>query len=350
MLRWSALLLFLPLFHGCGAAKAEHRALSNPNDAEAWEKLGNAYRRQLKLERASDAYREALRIDPERSHLAKRVQSRASKETRDMRRAAMANPGDDELWGDLGDALRYDGDLMGARQAYMRAFQIDPNDSEWHRALVDLGSAEAVLEHAGNHLNQGDDESLGDYADLLAITGQQEEACSYWRRAAELDPYDEEWIGHAVECGYPVPEGAGAMDTGNYADPYYTGGDLPSADDIGGLVERINNDAGLLTRLGQAYLQAGDREKARENLWAALLVAPTDEEALQSYLVAAQRTRRQALERLRSTFPDNDEVIGSLADHYLDLGMRSRAADLYALAHSLDEDDPEWKAKKALLE
>lgn len=362
-MRWFASTLLagsLALTAGCGAKKAEYRALSNPEDADAWEKLGNTYRRQLKRDRAADAYREALRIDPSREHLAGRISGRPSREAKAMRREALKHPNDDEIWGDLGDMLRYDGDLLGARQAYMRAFRIDPNDNEWHTALVELGAVDLVLSAAEGTLSETDDESLGDFGDLLAQAGRQEEACEHWRRAAEIDPQDEEWIGHATECGYPVPEGydpyAGGFDTGMYGglEGIAGGGGgyegLPGADDIGGLVDRVNRDAGLLVRLGQAYLQAGDRAKAEETLWGALLVAPTDEEALQSFLVASRQTRRQALEELRDTFPEDDEVLGTLADHYLDLGLRDRARDLYNLAHELDGDDPEWRAKRQLLE
>jgi tetratricopeptide (TPR) repeat protein len=270
----------------------------------------------------------------------------------------MRHPSDDELWGDLGDMLMYDGRIPEARQAYLRAFRIDPYDSEWHDGLMNVGGSEEVLEIMRDTVVDSDDESLGDLADLLYSMGYSDEACQYYRQAAEIDPYDSEWIEHATECGFEPPDDYdtyGASDTGytryydeiGYVDSYEG---MPSADDIPGLVERVNNDANLLVRLGQAYLKADDRDKATETLWGALLVAPTDEEALQSYLVAAGKTRREVLEKLRDTFPDDDEVVGILADHYLDLGLRDRARDLYALANSLDEDDPEWKAKKELLE
>ncbi|MBX2798278.1 MAG: hypothetical protein KTR31_11430 [Myxococcales bacterium] len=353
-MRWTLMAALLPLT-SCGVSKAEQRALASPADADAWEKLGNAYRMRMRKSRALDAYREALRIDPSRERLAARLQGQPTKQARDLRQQAIANPNDDELWGDLGDLLRYEGDTLGARQAYMRAFRIDPADSEWHTALLDLGAGDMVLDVAQRTLRDDDDESLGDYGDLLNQMGRTEEACSHWERAMHLDPDDDEWINHAEECGYELPEGytAPVYDTGmghhgGAPQPSYSG--LPTADDIGGLVQRVGSDAKLLVRLGQAYLVAKDATKAEETLWSALLVAPTDEEAIQSYLVATGQTRRQALENLRNTFPDNDEVIGSLADHYLDLGMRDRARDLYNLAHSLDDDDPEWKAKRDLLE
>lgn len=357
----SPILLFL--FASCGVHEAEVATWDDPSSADAWEALGDAHRRALHGAQARDAYRTALQLDPERSHLMERTGGKPSREAEAMRRQAMRSPTDDELWGDLGDLLRMEANLAEARQAYLRAFRIDPEDSEWQRALVELGDAEIVVGMLQGRLNETDDESLGDLADMLVIAGRSEEACELYRRAAEIDPYDEEWIGHATECGYPIPEDydpnagdtgyveggvvGGISGIGSYYDAY---GSVPEASELDSLVERVSSNSDLLLKLGQAYLVSGDREKAEENLWAALLVDHTDEEALQSYLLVTGKTRREVLERLRDTFSDDDELVGLLADHYLDLGLRDRARDLYDLAHSLDEDDPEWEAKKKLLE
>lgn len=346
----------------CGVHKAETEALNNPSDATAWEKVGDAYRHSLRRERADDAYRTALQLDPSRTDLQERMSGGLSPQAREMQRMAMRSPTDDEVWGDLGDVLSMDGNLLEARAAYLRAFRIDPSDSEWQGRLAELGDGDLVTQMMSSQVDESDDESLGDYGDMLDSVGQTEAACDAWRRAAELDPDDDEWIRHASDCGYPVPEGWEAtQDSGGYGvigsmqDLYgqlgynTVGSTVPEATDLESLVQRVNSDSGLLVRLGQAYLMAGDRPKATETLWGALLVAPTDEEALQTYLVATSKTRREVLETLRNTFTDNDEVVGLLADHYLDLGLRDRARDLYDLAHTLDAEDPEWESKRKLL-
>jgi tetratricopeptide (TPR) repeat protein len=345
--------LLLPLM-SCGVHKAESQALADPSNADAWEKLGNAYRTRLRHQMAVDAYRTAMQLDPTRTHLAKRTQGSMSREARELKRAALRAPRDDEAWGDLGDVLVAEGNTLEARSAYMRALTIDPADSEWQQALAALGEVEFVARLMEGQLNGSDDESLGDYGDMLDALGRHDEACDHWRRAAEIDPSDEEWINHARDCGYEVPDTPyGDYDTGYYGLGGIEGGsyeEVAEPTDLESLVARVNSDASLLTRLGQAYVQAHNAPKAEETLWAALLVAPTDKEALQSYLVATGKTRRQVLETLRSTFSDNDEVAGLLADHYLDLGLRDKARELYLRAHELDPDDPEWKAKKSLLE
>lgn len=287
-----------------------------------------------------------------------------TKELRALQSAALQSPSDDEKWGDLGDALRQNGDSAAAIGAFRRAWRIDPADSEWQRNLVELGAAEEMITSLRSTLNEQDDEQLGDLADLLSNEGQRDEACELYRRAAELDPHDSEWIDHAVDCGFPVPEGyAPDGGYGEFGEPYspygleegVVGGvlgvmpPLPEADDVASLTAQLAADGGLLVKLGQAQLRAGDRAAATQSLWNALLVDPTSEEALQSWMVAAAKTRRQGLEALRDAFDDDDEVVGLLADHYLDLGLRDRARDLYELAHRLDEDDPEWEAKRTLL-
>jgi hypothetical protein len=265
---------------------------------------------------------------------------------RELRRAAMGEPGNDELWGDLGDALRGNGDDLAATQAFLRAWHIDPVDGEWQRNLVELGAAAVLVNTMRAGLNESDDESLGDLADVLLQTGAREEACDLYRRAAELDPSDTEWLNHAVECGFPVPEGWSVE--GAYVEEY-GGYGLPEATDVADLTAQLGSNAGLLVRLGQAQIRAGDKPAATTSLWNALLVEHTNEEALQTWMVAASKTRREGLEKLRDTFPEDDELVGLLGDHYLDLGLRDRARDLYELAHRLDEDDPEWDAKRILL-
>lgn len=345
--------LALILLAACGVRKAELEALADPQNPDAWEELGDRCRSSLRRDQATDAYRMAMELDPSRTHLAARMSTRPSKEARELRKAAMKTPTDDELWGDLGDLLAAEGNTLEARAAYLRAFRLDPEDAEWQRALVGLGDGGLVLDRARANLVESDDESHGDLGDILMATGAVDEACEHFRRAAELDPADEEWIGHAVECGYPTPDvGPGTTEEGMVEGVRMLstqGYSLPEASDLEGLTRQLSQDAGLLVRLGQAHLRAGDREAAARHLWDALLVEPTSEEALQSWMAAAQKTRREGLEKLRDLFPEDDEVVGLLGDHYLDLGLRDRARDLYELAHRLDEEDPEWKAKRILL-
>jgi tetratricopeptide (TPR) repeat protein len=347
------LILAIAWLGSCGVHRAEGEALADPASADAWEALGDAYRRSLRREMAADAYRTALQLDPHREELVRRVSAYPSQRARELQRAAMRAPGDDELWGDLGDTLQADGDLGGARGAFLRAFRLDPEDGEWQRALAVLGDGEMVAQVLLARLDPSSDESLGDYGDVLDNLGHQEEACTYWRRAAEIDPADDEWIGHAAACGYPVARhrGFAPADTGQiFIADTGSGSAGPPSDDLESLVARVSADVGLLVRLGQAYLRSGDVPKANETLWGALLVAPTDKEALQSYLAASGKTRRQVLEALRDAFPQDDEVLGLLGDHYLDLGLRQGARELYDKAHGLDPQDPEWAAKRSLLQ
>ncbi len=348
-----------PLLASCSTRRAEWRALDNPQDAAAWERLGNARRRVLRHSQAVEAYAEAYALDPERTYLLDRMGGARSREVNRLRRLALSTPSDDETWGDLGDALRIEGDTPGAVGAYLRAYRIDPADSEWHDALRALGADDQLDELIESQLDTTSDESLGDWGDVLMAQGRRDEACEAYRQAAELDPWDQEWINHALMCGYDVPIGAVPVDTGlsglgqlNHMGalggaPGRPG--IPGADALAGLQAQVDGDGSLLVRLGQGYLQAGDRERAEETLWGALLVAPTDEEALQSFLMATGRTEVDVRTALYNTFPDDDEVVGALADAHLATGDRDKAARRYAEAHDLDPEDPEWDAKVRLL-
>lgn len=323
------------LLSGC-LKEAEQRALAAPDDPEVWERLGNAYRMRLQRQRAADAYQEALALDPSRTYLTRRLPRLNQDAIRTLRRDAMSHPNDDEIWGDLGDLLLQQRDELGARQAYLRAFRLDPADSEWHGALIDLGAGDAMLEHARSALDETDDESLGDVGDLLAAMGRVEEACDHWRRAAALDPGDGEWAGHAETCGFGT------------APPTSTSSPSRSTEDVATLEAERDADVDLLMRLGEAYQRTGDTTKARDTLWSALLLAPTDTAILHRYLAASGSTARRAVEKLLLAHPEDPELCGVAGDLYLELGIPSRARAMYERAHELAPEDPRWKARHAL--
>jgi len=82
----------------------------------------------------------ALRLSPrdnDLQNLAASLQGRTKAGV--LEELTSQHPQDDELWGDLGDAYMEASRVADARQAYHRAAQIDPDDSEWQRKtrLVD---------------------------------------------------------------------------------------------------------------------------------------------------------------------------------------------------------------------
>jgi tetratricopeptide (TPR) repeat protein len=332
---------------GCGVKRAERRTLASPTNVDAWVALGKAHKRALHREEAARAFGIALALDPTRSEL-RSVAGTTNDLMTDAQDRILANPADDEAWGDLADQLALMGDTAGALEAYQRALDLDPADEEWITGVVRNGG------EMGDPSLITNDEVLGDLGDALLASGDLEGACEHYRRAAELDPTDEEWSNHALRCGFPatamVPTIQGLGDTGLVSSRITDAFPVPQSTDPTELQRRVDGDIALLVRLGQAYAMAGEKERAIDTLFGAVLVDPTDVEALDSYLLVSRRTRLEVLEDLAIRFEDADEVQGLLADHYAALGRYDDAKSAYDRAIELDEDDPEWSAKRALLD
>jgi tetratricopeptide (TPR) repeat protein len=118
--------------------------------------------------------------------------------TLDVAAAALrADPENDERWGDWGDALRDGGRSNEACQAYRKANTMDPGDQEWIDKLGACGGAVAAVAAPTEDL---DDEALGDEGDRLMAYGDYGAACDAYQRALEADPQDSEWPGKALTC------------------------------------------------------------------------------------------------------------------------------------------------------
>jgi cytochrome c-type biogenesis protein CcmH/NrfG len=118
--------------------------------------------------------------------------------------AVAANPQNDELWGDLGDARHATGDRAGAREAWERAASIEPGDNEWQRKLAELDPARALADlEARTRESARDDEAWGELGNAYLALGRRAEALATYRHALELDPDDGEWPGKiaALERG-----------------------------------------------------------------------------------------------------------------------------------------------------
>ncbi len=91
------------------AAAAEYRAFlaQQPDDGVAQAALGAVYVQQKRYRDAVAAFREAARLQP----------------------------GDADIWSNLGTGLAITGDLPGAISAFERALEIDPNAETARRNL-----------------------------------------------------------------------------------------------------------------------------------------------------------------------------------------------------------------------
>lgn len=353
----SSAIAFLILAAGCAGSRlhrAELATLEHPDDPDHWVALGRALARTGDQDGAAGAFARARELGSDHGRLGRSIRGNSHTASMVLREALRA-PNDDEVWGDAGDQLLALGYTDGARSAYQRASELDPADTEWHIALAQLGGDTDVVEAMAEHLDPNDDESLGNYGDMLMAVGRTDEACQHYRAAHELDPGDGEWQQYAPQCGYELLEGPadilgiggyeGEISIGDTAAPWYADGA-----DLGSLEDAVHSDTSLLVELGRAHAYAGNGEEADRYLRGALLVDPTNTEALDALMALSGHTKRKLLEDLLGDVPDNDELVGELGDHYLELGDRRLALKMYRQAIELDESDPEWRTKLELLE
>ncbi|MBN2800452.1 MAG: caspase family protein [Deltaproteobacteria bacterium] len=238
--------------------------------------------------------------------------------------AVRGDAANDELWGDLGDAASDAGEQGIARDAWLIALQLDPDDTEWPDKLVRLGGGSEVvtLTERAVQLMPSSDEHWGNHGDALATVGRISEACGAWSRAHELDGDDSEWSRKLGErCG------------GAPASQQVVSAAVPEDED------------GLKAQAAQ-LLARGDRAGALDRYQRALALNPSSSE-LQYRVIGLSRTSREAV--LRRYAGSNDEVWGDLGDYAFDMARWSDAADGWRRAHQLDPGDGEWSRKLALV-
>ena len=166
MRAWLGLLVLSACSHAGAIERAQTDVLRNPTDVQGWIDLGDAYRKDGQDDSAAQAYGNALRLDPDNDALRDRVGSRASSgAARALELQVLADPDNDELWGDLGDAYAEMGDRVTALRHYQYALSLDPDDSEWQRKVIEFmpqGDVDAMQQALAN---SNDDEAIGDLAD-----------------------------------------------------------------------------------------------------------------------------------------------------------------------------------------
>ncbi|MBW1879915.1 MAG: tetratricopeptide repeat protein, partial [Deltaproteobacteria bacterium] len=341
--------LVLPfLVGGCAnkaaITKAESAVMTDPNAVEVWVMLGDTYKKAGRTDDALGAYQRALSLDPGSQEVQARIAGLGSRSLGEAERLALANPMDDEVWGDLADEYGMRGETDTALEYYIYALRIDPSDSEWQRKVVELGGIDQVAEVFESQIDGDDDEAIGDFADMLSGAGQMERACELYARANEIDPNDSEWREKLSGCPDHEPIGGYTEPGPDY--PYY-GPDYP-----GGVIGMVPDgpDGESLVAMGRSALVNGEREQALQYFQAALLQDPTDRDALTGVMVLTGKTLVDVLELLAERIPNNDELQGDLADAYVAVGEIDSALQAYRRASELDPSDSEWRGKLSLLD
>jgi tetratricopeptide (TPR) repeat protein len=270
------------------------------------------------------------------------------RELSELERQALLEPTNDELWGDLGDGYRAQGDNETALQYYLYALRIDPGDSEWQTSVAELGGMDqAIAMLSAGIESETDDESLGDLADMFMAAGRNQEACDAYARANQIDPGDSEWI-DKIAGNCPDVELA-PYEGGDYGGEY--GGVEGGVE--GGIAGMIGDsayvDASSDLEQGKQALASGDKTAAGRFFDAALHTDPTDKEALSGMILATGRTATDILGGLTAQITGNDELWGDLGDAWLFVGDTARAREAYQKAATLDPGDGEWQRQLAIL-
>lgn len=347
-----ALLTLLPALAG-GMADARSQVLMNPESAQAWLQLGDAYKARLKKKKARGAYGRAQGLEPDNLEVQARIADLGGGRSK-LERKAMRRLHDDEIWGDLGDHYMAQGRNDEALAAFRYALSIDPEDGEWQGKISNLLGPEEVIEmiEAGD-ATMGDEE-LGDYADTLMAQGEPERACELYTRANALDPEDAEWIDKlSSSCGvnglgYPGEYGVISELMGGYDMPeeaLYS--ELTS---LSGGVSELGDEAAVLSATGRAFALMGDDEQALEFFRRALEFSPGDERLRTAVLLMSDEPLVELLEALVLQDPESDELWGDLGDAYAAVGQKKQAARAWEQAVSLDPGDDEWGYKLGLVD
>lgn len=343
-----ALLLPLSLIlmsGGCTAKRLESEALSNPESAEAWVALGDAYARSGRKKRARMAYSQALELEPGDASVEQKLASTASgRDLRKIRKLILEYPESDEAWGRAGVMAFEAGYEVLAVQYLQQALSLDPMDGEWMYYLSMLMDSERfmALSEATMDAYPTDDELIGGVAWMLwDLEGGawREQSCAAFDRARGVDPNDDEWRDAASMCAL---EGYGDAPSG-----------LAIADaclevDGAALDLALLEDPIVLKAVAESLLSGGAREQSLAVYRRLLRVAPGAEAARAVALLEGGEVL-EVLEVLVAEAPDDWHRQLALGDHHAALGDLEAAAMAWGEAGRYAPDEPEVRSRLALL-
>ncbi|MBW4660517.1 MAG: tetratricopeptide repeat protein [Drouetiella hepatica Uher 2000/2452] len=173
---------------------------SEPNNAAAYNNLGNALKRQGKLEEAITAFQRAIQLDPNDAPPYNGLgnalldQGKLEEAITAFQRAIQLDPNDAYPYNGLGNALLDQGKLEEAITAFQRAIQLDPNDAPPYNGLGIALSDQGKLEEAitayqrAIQLDPNDAPPYNNLGNALLDQGKLEEAITAFQRAIQLDP------------------------------------------------------------------------------------------------------------------------------------------------------------------
>ncbi len=284
-----------------------------PDNADAWSRLGSLCHVQGRYEEAVHAFRQALQVRPEsvqlHNHLgmALKEQGQRDEAIAHHREAIRLQPDDDDSHNLLGLVLMEQGRLDEAEAAVREALRLHPENPAAHNTLGLVLFKQSQPEQAAAHFGRAVQlqpnlvEAWVNLGDALRSLGRRDEAGASYERAAQLRPSDP---GPAAKLG------ALLMELGRPAD----------ASLCYERALRLRPDSAILcNNLGLALLPQGRHEEARLSFRQALYLQPDLAEAHNNLGLALLNLGRagEALLSLRRAV----DLQPGFADAYNNLGL-----------------------------
>lgn len=231
---------------------------AQPGDVYAWTFLGIAYGESNQLDKAIEACRQAIRINPKHADAwynlgsAYRESNQHNKAIEAYRQAIRINPEHADAWGNLGIAYEKSNQLDKTIEAYLQAIRINPKDDRvWYNlgiAYRKLGLTAKAIETFQQAIRINPE-----HADVWTFLGiaygesnQLDKALEAYQQAIRINP-----------------EHSGAWN--NLGGAYLLSNQPDKAIDAFLQAIRINSeDADVLRNLGIAYKQSGQTSQVME--------------------------------------------------------------------------------------
>ena len=280
-------------------SEIERKALDNPADDEIWGDIGDHFAERGQSEKALTYYLHAMSLDPTDSEWHQKLAESGSSEqvVAFYESNAVHNQDNDEWLGDYGDLLARMDRREDACSQYRNALALDPGDSEWVQRVGECDSGAPLGSSAGDGF-----EGHG----MMEHEGGLDMENAHWSPEARVQQF-EQLIAQEPEN-----------------DEFWGG-------------------------LAQAHIELGSLEQGGEALERALSLDPTDSTWPTIYCALTGTSLVDVLTAQLDQHAENDELHGDLGDAYVTAGNPEKAKESYLRAAELDPDDEEWRSKLRVL-
>lgn len=308
---------------------AEKAVKAEPENADAWARLARFRLNSGDQAGAFEAFRQAATVtedDDDRLDLMRGMILTNPEAALPVIRN-LAEGGDDETLGVLGQAYMAADQMGAAYDVYVKAHEWDPSDSEWLHRLVAIDPVRAAEDFARRIEavpGSGNDELFGTYALALERQGKLSDAYDEYLRAWTIDQEDWEWMRGMARVN---PQRAAALLERRHRDN-------PDDPTVAGALADAYAGLGRTTEAVQLY-ELAIKSGEEQHRWMAGLAAAEPARGLPMLLAAVEES------------PDDDEYWGALGAAYFKLGRMAEARDAYDRALSIDPSDWEWSVERS---